>query len=260
MALVHYSDQMSFDEVLRNTDHRYASGFIDDEYVALLKRCSSGASSNDEMQRTVGWIVHKFKANGNLKVETGTPEWREAARALALAELESLRRTAERDDGDFTGKPDHPLLTEQPKSVDPKNALSVRILGHDSTKTLAELLPLFLKERGATGRSDYDSEVTVRMLDEVLEEARPVYRITRADITAYKRALSETPSIIRNDSAERSYRLQSRPIRPAPLPFRSYMPRQSTVNIFRSSTLCLIGMFEMTSFRTTPRPPSRSIQ
>jgi integrase len=194
MALVHYSDQMSFDEELRNTDHRYASGFIDDEYVALLKRCSSGASSNDEMQRTVGWIVHKFKANGNLEAETGTPEWREAARALALAELESLRRTAERDDGDFTGKPDHPLLTEQPKSVDPKGALSVRILGHDSTKTLAELLPLFLKERGATGRSDYDSEVTVRMLDEILEEARPVYRITRADITAYKRALSETPS------------------------------------------------------------------
>jgi hypothetical protein len=194
MASIHYSDQMRFDEELRNTEYRYASGFIDDEYVVLLKRCSSGASSNDEMQRAVGWILHKFKANGNLEAETGTPEWREAARALALSELESLRRTAERDDGDFTGKPDHPLFTEQPKSVDPKDALSVRILGPDSTKTLTELLPLFLKERGATGRSDYDSEVTVRMLDEILEEARPVYRITRADITAYKRALSETPS------------------------------------------------------------------
>jgi integrase len=194
MALVHYSDQMSFDDELRNTDHRYASGFINEEYVALLKRCTSGASSNDEMQTTVGWILRKFQANGNVDVETGTPEWREAARALALSELESLTRTAERDEGDFTGKPDHPLLTEKPKSVNPTDALSVRILGPDSTKTLTEILPLFLKERGATGRSDYDSEVTVRMLDEILEEARPVYRITRADITAYKRALSETPS------------------------------------------------------------------
>jgi hypothetical protein len=134
MAFVHYSDQMSFDEELPNTDHRYASGFIDDEYVALLKRCGSGASSNDEMQRTVGWIVHKFKASGNLELETGTPEWREAARALALAELESLRRTAERDDGDFAGKPDHPLLTEQPKSVDQKGALSVRVRPNTSAR------------------------------------------------------------------------------------------------------------------------------
>jgi integrase len=194
MALVHYADQISFDDELRNTDHRYAHGFIDDEYVSLLKQCVSGASSNDEMQATVGWILRKFKANGNVDVDMGTPEWRQAARALALSELESLKRTAERDEGDFAGKPDHPLLTDQPKSVDPKDALSVRILGPDSNKTLTEILPQFLKERGAADRSDYDSEVTVRMLDETLGVALPVYRITRADVTAFKRALSETPA------------------------------------------------------------------
>jgi hypothetical protein len=75
-------------------------------------------------------------------------------------------------------KPDHPLLTDQPKSVDPKDALSVRILGPDSNKTLTEILPQFLKERGAAHRSDYDSEVTVRMLDETLGVALPVYRIS----------------------------------------------------------------------------------
>jgi hypothetical protein len=86
------------------------------------------------------------------------------------------------------------LLTDQPKPVDPKDPLSVRILGPDSNKTLTELLPQFLKERGAADRSDYDSEVTVRMLEEILGEARPVYRITRADVTVYKRALSEAPA------------------------------------------------------------------
>jgi len=192
--LVHYADQMNFDDELRNTDHRYAHGFIDKKYVELLRKCVSGAVSDEEMQSTLDWILRKFKANGNMDVEMGTPEWREAARALAVSELESLTRAAERDAGDFTGKPNHPLLTEQPKSIDPKDVLSTRILGPDSTKTLTEILPLYLKERGATGRSDYDSEVTVRMLDEILEEARAVYRITRADITAYKRALSETPA------------------------------------------------------------------
>jgi hypothetical protein len=32
------------------------------------------------------------------------------------------------------------------------------------------------------------------MLEEILGEARPVYRITRADVTVYKRALSEAPA------------------------------------------------------------------
>ena len=53
------------------------------------------------MQTTVGWILRKFEANGNLDVEMGTPEWRQAARTLALAEFESLKRTARWSSGLF---------------------------------------------------------------------------------------------------------------------------------------------------------------
>jgi integrase len=194
LALVHYADQISFDEELRNTHHLYARGFISEEYVAVLQQCSSGAASDDEMQKTLGWILRKFTANGNLDVKIGTPEWREIARALAFAELESLRRTAERDEGDFSGKPNHPLLTDQPKLTNPKDPLAVRILGPESSKTPREILPNFIKERGAAVRTDYDLEVTLRMFEEALDEPRPIYRITRADITAFKRALSETPA------------------------------------------------------------------
>ncbi len=194
MAQDHYASTIRFDEECRNSDHRYAQGFGDDDEVTALKRCISGAATDQEMQAAVGIILRYFMVRGNLNTEYGSVSWREAARAFAVAKLESLRRTAERDEGNFTGKPDHPLLTERPKAVDPKDALSVRILGPDSTKTLRELLPDFLKERGATDRTDYDSQVTVRMFEEALEEARPVYRITRADLMMFKRALSETPS------------------------------------------------------------------
>jgi hypothetical protein len=56
MALVHYADQMSFDDELRNTDHRYSPGLLDERYVSLLRQCTNGAASNDEIQTTIGWI------------------------------------------------------------------------------------------------------------------------------------------------------------------------------------------------------------
>ena len=194
MAQVHYADQLAFDEELRNSTHVFAHGFIDENYVARLKECISGAASNEDTKATVGWVVDKFKANGNADFEFGTPEWREAARALATAELESLRRTAERDEGDFSGKPLDPLLTDTPKIAPKDDPLIARAMSVESQNSLSDLLPLYMKERGAKARSDYDSAVTVRMLEEFLQEKRPLYRITRQDVNAFKRALGETPS------------------------------------------------------------------
>ena len=194
MAIAHYADQMRFDDEARNSDDRYAQGFIDDDYVAGLKRAISGAASTDELAQTVGWIIRKFEANGHANAEQGSPEWREAARALAVAELEVLRRTAERDEGDFTGTPTHPLLSELTPAAAPSDALSGRILGPDSTKVLGEIAPDYIKERRASPQTNYEIGVTVRMFEQHLGEERPLYRITRQDVHAFKRALSETPA------------------------------------------------------------------
>src|SRR5580704_16581094 len=113
LAAAHYNAQMQFDDELRNTDHRYAHGFVREEYVERLRRVVSGAASHPESQETVDWMVRKYQSAGNLRATFGTPEWRASIRALAVAELESLTRTVERDDGDFTGQPTNPLLTSK---------------------------------------------------------------------------------------------------------------------------------------------------
>ena len=64
----------------------------------------------------------------------------------------------------------------------------------DSNKPLFEILPIFIKERSATPATNYECKVTVRMLDEFLDEARPVHRITRQGMHAFKRAPAETPA------------------------------------------------------------------
>jgi integrase len=193
MAVAHYADQMRFDDEARNTDHRYSIGHIDEAYVAALRRVVSGAASNKEVEGTVGVILAKFRERGSIKAEAGSPKWREIARALAGVELEALARTAERDEGDFTGAPSHPLLTE-PEPIAASDPAKDRIMSDDSVKPLSELLPAFLGERGASPSMQREHHVSVRMFEEHLGEPRPVYTITRKDVNAYKRALMEAPA------------------------------------------------------------------
>jgi integrase len=194
LAVTHYSSQMRFDDELRNSDHRYSLGFVNGEYVEQLKRVVSGAADNQGFQEAVGWIARQYESNGNLRAPFGTAEWREAIRALAAAELESLARTSERDEGDFTGQPSHPLLTAKPEPVAIKDALSARIIGPDSTKPLSEIVPEFVKERSASPQTNYECNATARMLEEYLGEAKPVHAITRQDIRGFKQALTDLPA------------------------------------------------------------------
>ena len=134
LAVAHYSAQMQFDDELRNADHRFAHGFVDDAYVAALRGVISGATDDQGLLETLGRIAHQYRSTGNLTAEIGTPGWREAVRALAVAELESLARTAERDEGDFTGQPSNPLLTAKPEPVAASDPLALRILGPTARK------------------------------------------------------------------------------------------------------------------------------
>jgi integrase len=195
MALAHYDEREQNDQELRNTDHRYASfGFIPEDYVQALKRAMTGAAPNDELQQTVGRIVHKFQNAGNTTAQRGTPEWRELARALAGVEFEALRRTVERDEGDIVGEPTHPLLQPLAEAKPGSEAHAHRLIGPHSTKPLSAIVPMLLAEKGARGSTMREYEVAARIFEEHLEEAKPIYKITRHDVLGYKNALLKTPS------------------------------------------------------------------
>jgi len=196
LAAAQYNDRIRVDDEFRNADHRYSlHGFVDDDYVKRLQEIVRGSADNNEIRETLGVVLRYYEVRGHIKAMEGTPEWREAARALAIAELESSARTWERDEGDFTGKPSHPLLTEKPQPVTAKgDPFAARILNDDSTKTLSEILPDFIKERKPSERTTNEYRLTVRLFEEVLGEDKPVYRITRADAIAFKKALQDLPA------------------------------------------------------------------
>lgn len=120
IALRNYQTRLAFDEELRNSDPRYAlHGFIDEQLVAQLRDGMAGRLTDAELASVVGSRIERYKHLGNTDAEFGSDEWRSLARAMCISEYEALARTAERDEGDFTGKPSHPLLAAaQPPEVE----------------------------------------------------------------------------------------------------------------------------------------------
>ena len=194
LAAAHYNEQVAFDTELRNSDHRYSHGFVDMEYVESLKLVANGSTDNQASQEIVGGIARKYQSVGNLRATFGTPEWRASIRALAVAELESLARTAERDDGVDTGQPSHPLLTAKAEPVTARDPLAARIISDDSKKPLTEIVDDFIKERKPTDKGAKGYRLTVRLFEEILGEDKPVYSIVQTDVLNFKRALQELPS------------------------------------------------------------------
>lgn len=195
LAVAQYDARLQVDDELRNTDGRYAQhGFVDSDHVDALKRIISGAADNGQIRDTLGAVLRFYEVRGHVKAASGSPQWREAARALAVAELEALAREVERDEGDFTGKPSNPLLIAKPQPIAAKaDPLAVRRLCDDSDKTLAEIALDFIRERHASGQTEYDAKRTARLFEECVE-AKPIYQITRQDVHAFKRTLAELPA------------------------------------------------------------------
>lgn len=131
IAASHYARRLILDEELR-ADWRYAStGFIDDQLVAELRDAIAGKLDDTRLQRLIGEQVERFRALGNLDAQPGSDEWRGIARALCVAELEALARVAERDEGDFTGKPDHPMIVNAVPPEDEPQPVNMKSLFKD---------------------------------------------------------------------------------------------------------------------------------
>ncbi|WP_196815293.1 hypothetical protein [Mesorhizobium sp. L2C084A000] len=112
IALRNYNDRLAQDERLRNAGPQWASSSIDDGEVAHLRRGIAGQLNDRDLAELVEHRIDRFRAIGNTTAEFGTDEWRELARYICISEYEALSRVAERDEGDFTGKPTHPLIAK----------------------------------------------------------------------------------------------------------------------------------------------------
>ncbi|WP_265519501.1 integrase [Nitratireductor luteus] len=105
-----YEAQIEFDAEIRQHDHRYAMLGVDVDRAQRLRDGFSGSLSDDELEELVGDRIARLQTTGNTSAAKGSPKWRATAQALCLANYEAMARQDERDHGDFTGRPSHPML------------------------------------------------------------------------------------------------------------------------------------------------------
>lgn len=107
----HYRDMLEFDEEARNHDHRYsAMGYVDEVLAERLRKGIAGSLSDQEYLQLIGGALARIQRAGEAVPSPGSDNFRPVARAICLAEYEGLSRIAERDEGDFAGKPENPTL------------------------------------------------------------------------------------------------------------------------------------------------------
>jgi hypothetical protein len=167
VARAHYSEQLHEDEAWRSGPP--IPGFnpiqhaelIRPDYRKALTRVAAGHAGDDETGAVIQWAIDGFAMRGNVKVERGTPEWRSLARTLAGVHLEVLKRQDERDQGDYTGKPTHPALTDNPDAF-PNDPLAVRRISPQSDAPLSELAEVYIAERKATPSVSHEMRVRAR--------------------------------------------------------------------------------------------------
>lgn len=195
IAKAHYELELAIDRDVRFVGHLEEgelNKWSTPIYLKALRRVVGGETDNEETQSAIGWALDSFASRGNFSASYGSAEWHRMAKILAATQIEALKRSIERDRGNFDGKPLLPILSEPAPA--PSDPLAKRILGPDSIKPLSELLPLFFKERNISGGNENEHEVSVRMFEEHLGEAKPLYKITRRDVLDYKAALLELPA------------------------------------------------------------------
>ncbi|MDF1600174.1 hypothetical protein PZ895_10335 [Mesorhizobium sp. YIM 152430] len=131
IALRNYQSRLAFDDQLRNMDARHSAGYVDERLVAQLRDGIAGRLTNEELQELVGERIEYYRRLGNTTAEPGSEEWRTLARAMCISEYEALSRVAERDEGDFTGIPSHPVIANAAPVKDEKPPVSIKRLFTD---------------------------------------------------------------------------------------------------------------------------------
>ncbi|UUV06548.1 DUF6538 domain-containing protein [Ruegeria sp. YS9] len=179
IAHSHYHQRMALDDQLRN-DPRYSAVGIDDLLVERLRTAIAGNANDAELGELVGAQIERFRAAGNLDAAPGSTEWREIARALCHAELEALAHVAERDEGDFTGKPTASIIVNAQPSENAPTPVSIKQLwkGYVAHRQQAGFM------RSGTGRQQPVIDKLVKHLKH--DDAT---RVTKKDLIAWRDCL-----------------------------------------------------------------------
>lgn len=195
IALRNYQARLAFDDELRNRDARYASIGVDDLYASKLRDGMAGRLSDGDLAELVGHRIERFRRLGNTTATFGSDEWRTLARAMCISDYEALSRTAERDEGDFTGKPEHPMLMAAeaaPAPADEKPPLPFKTLLNDylaSRKAVGKGAsaaqrwePVFYDLKGFIGHDDARKLTKQNLLDWRDEKLKTLAAKTVADV------------------------------------------------------------------------------
>lgn len=184
IAHSHYMQRLAFDDELRN-DRRWSAVGIDDLLVQRLRAAIAGSADDVELADLVGAQIERFRAAGNLDATPGSDAWRVIARALCSAELEALARVAERDEGDFTGTPNAPIIVnaQPPENTPAPVSLSKLWREYVETRTKAGFM------RSGPERQ----ESVIANLRKFLKHDN-ARRVTKSDLMAWREELMKTLS------------------------------------------------------------------
>jgi integrase len=187
IAFRNYQDRLALDEYFRNGDPRYANpGSIDDELVRQLRDGIAGRLRDDQLLALIGDRIERYRHLGNTGVEFGSTEWRTVARALCVSEYEALSRVAERDEGDYSGTPAHPLIVNAPPPPDEKEQ-PVSLTGLWADYINSRIQAGFMRDKGLRHRP------VINSLRKFLKH-NDAARITRKDVLAWRDHLMKTLS------------------------------------------------------------------
>lgn len=184
LAMRLYRSEMLFDDELRATDDRYARFEIDPVAAQPYRDGFSGKLSNDELQRLVGIHMERYRRQGLSVATRGSDEWRAQAQALCVSLYEGLARTAERNDGDFTGTPSHPILV----NVDPEPEVA------QAGDRILELYDRYAKEnaRGITADTLTQARRDVKLFVDTIGDI-PAGKLDKKAVRTWKGLLLDYP-------------------------------------------------------------------
>ncbi|MGK9053133.1 integrase [Neorhizobium petrolearium] len=110
IAVRDYQSQIDFDAEIRLHDPNYARFGVDWDEAARYRDGFAGKLTDDELEQLIGARLERVRLAGNTDAVKGTDKWRALAQMLCVTTFEALSREDERNEGDFTGKPTHPVL------------------------------------------------------------------------------------------------------------------------------------------------------
>jgi integrase len=130
-----YLEHVALDQEIRSADHRYAERGVDYDEAREFRDGYSGKLSDVRLLELVGHRIERLRLRGNTTATFGSDEWRQLAQALCASAYEAMAREDERNDGNFTGTPSHPLLAAT-EAQDDREPVSIMGLLDDYLKVL----------------------------------------------------------------------------------------------------------------------------